>query len=231
MAATKDVVAIVHERLEELGAQQSLEPLKQLFWTDLSYNRENRPLSYRNWSEALQKNLNEPPLLFASAGKERDFAVIYLHLQDKELFLSHERPIVQKLLDEHLDALFIFSNDIQSKWHFVNVKQDSKRSKRPLLRRITVGPEERLRTASERLSLLDLVSKEQASRLVIRDIHEQAFDVQAVTDTFFKEYKYQFQLLQRDLEIQTGDLTWAHDYALQFLIVVCFSISSSARGG
>ncbi len=196
MAATKDVIATVHERLEELGAQQSLEPLKQLFWTDLSYNRENRPLSYRNWSEALQKNLDEPPLLFASAGIGRDFDVIYIHLQDEELFLSHERPMAyEELLEEHLDALFIFSNAIQSKWHFVNVKQDSKRSKRPLLRRITVGPEERLRTASERLSLLDLASKEQASSLVIRDIHEQAFDVQAVTDTFFKEYKYQFQLL------------------------------------
>lgn len=48
MAATKDVIAIVHERLEELGAQQSLEPLKKLFWTDLSYNRENTPLSVRN---------------------------------------------------------------------------------------------------------------------------------------------------------------------------------------
>jgi hypothetical protein len=213
----KDIIGIVQKRLEELKQQHSLNPLKQLFWTDLSYNRENTPLAYLDWPESIRQTLQEPPLLFATGGRDNDFNVIYIHMAHEELLLGHERPVVLKLLAEHLDALFILSNAGQSKWHFVNVKQDSKRSKRPLLRRITVGPEERLRTASERLALLDLASKEQASRLVIRDIHEQAFDVQAVTDTFFKDYKYQFQLLQRDLEIQTGDLTWAHDYALQFL--------------
>jgi len=216
---TKDTFAVVQERLKELRKPQSIESLKQLFWKDLSYDRADKPLSYRNWSDDIKKHLylNEPLLLFATGGKGEDFDIIYIHLASNELPLGHERPIVMKLLENHLDALFIFSNAAQDKWHFVNVKSDSTQAKRRLLRRITVGPEERLRTASERLALLDLTSREQASRLDIRQLHEVAFDVEAVTKRFFEEYKVLFRILEIDLRKQTDDLAWAHDYALQFL--------------
>ncbi len=44
-----------------------------------------------------------------------------------------------------------------------------------------------------------------------------AFDVQAVTDAFFREYESVFAELQRSLYKQTNDKVWAHDYALQLL--------------
>ena len=159
----------------------------------------------------------EPLLLFATGGKDEDFDIVYIHLASEKLFLNQERPIVMKLLENHLDALFIFSNAAQDKWHFVNVKSDSTQARRRLFRRITVGPEERLRTASERLALLDLRLRGQASRLDIRQLHEEAFDVEAVTKRFFDEYKVLFRILEIDLRKQTDDPAWAHDYALQFL--------------
>lgn len=212
-----DMIPIVHQRLDELRQQHSLNPLKELFWTDLNYQRVNTILSTRHWPQAMQDSLYETPVLLATGGKDGDFGIFYFRLKSDRLPLTAERPIVSKLLDEHLDGLFIFSNASQSRWHFVNVKQDSRQAKRRLFRRITIGPEERLRTASERLAGLDLAKREDASRLEIRQLHEQAFDVEAITDKFFQSYRILFRILQKDLTSQTGDEDWAHDYALQFL--------------
>jgi hypothetical protein len=44
-----------------------------------------------------------------------------------------------------------------------------------------------------------------------------AFDVQAVTDAFFRDYERVFDTLQHQLYQQTNDKVWAHDYALQVL--------------
>jgi hypothetical protein len=44
-----------------------------------------------------------------------------------------------------------------------------------------------------------------------------AFDVQAVTDAFFRDYERVFDILQHQLYQQTNDKVWAHDYALQVL--------------
>ena len=165
----------------------------------------------------MQDTLVEPPLRLATGGRDSDFDVFYFRLKGDRLLLTAERPIVLRLLEEQLDGLFIFSNAAQSKWHFVNVKQDNAQTRRRLFRRITIGPEERLRTASERLAWLDLSKREEATRLEIRALHEQAFDVEAVTDKFFQAYRNLFRILQKDLTIQTGDENWAHDYALQFL--------------
>lgn len=215
-----NMVPIVRQRLEELSQRQNpdpVEPLKQLFWTDLSYKRVNRPLSSRHWSPTIQATLQEPPLRLATGGENDDFDIIYIHLKNDRLLLTEERAVVLKLLDERLDGFFIFSNVTQSEWHFVNVKHDSTQTRRRLFRRITVGPEERLHTASERLALLDLTQREEASRLEIRDLYELAFNVEAVTNKFFQAYRNLYRIIQKDLEKQTGDSTWARNYALQFL--------------
>ncbi len=102
---------------------------------------------------------------------------------------------------DHPYALFVFSNKTQDHWHFINVKYDEESEKRRLFRRITVSPEERLRTASERVARLDL---EHATRdlfglspLSIQKCHDEAFDVEAVTKQFFDEYSAVFQDIRR----------------------------------
>jgi type I restriction-modification system DNA methylase subunit len=212
-----NMILVVHERLKELSQQHSLKPLKDLFWTELSYRRANTDLSTRHWSQTMRDSLQETPIRLATGGEDDDYSIFYFRLKGDRLSLSAERPIVLKLLDEQLDGLFIFSNAAQNRWHFVNVKHDNTKARRRLFRRITVGPEERLRTASERLAGLDLTNKEHASRLEVRQLHEQAFDVEAITDKFFQAYRNLFRILQKDLTLQTGDEEWAHDYALQFL--------------
>ena len=200
---------------------QGIDPLKELFWTQLNYERVNQPLSRREWTENFARLLADDPLLFAGGGDGDAFHVIYSRLASDKLLIGYERPIVLKLLREHPYALFVFSNGAQDRWHFINVKHDKDIEKRRIFRRITVAREERLRTASERIALLDLAAINTdlfgLSPLAIQNRHDEAFDVEAVTKQFFDKYQTIFNILQRDLEKQTRDKRWAHDYALQFL--------------
>ncbi|MBW2140741.1 MAG: class I SAM-dependent DNA methyltransferase, partial [Deltaproteobacteria bacterium] len=197
-----------------------LNPLKELLG-ELDYERVNEPLSRHGWTDTAATALAEDPILFASDGEGNDFHIIYSRLASDRLLLGLERPVVTRLLRDHPYVLFIFSNSDQDRWHFLNVKYDQETHKRRLFRRITIGPEERLRTATERLQLLDLrkIKKDSSglSPLIIQEKHDEAFDVEAVTEQFFKEYKLIFNDLQKDLEEKSRDQTWAHDYALQFL--------------
>ena len=102
-----NLIPVVKNRLEALRQEHSLEPLKELFWTDLSYTRVNRPLSTRNWSPTMQGSLEELPLRLATGGRDNDFDIFYFRLKGERLLLTTERPIVQKLLDEQLDGLRI----------------------------------------------------------------------------------------------------------------------------
>ena len=191
--------------------------LKELFWTELNYDHRNTPLSYQG-GDALAND----PILLATGGTGGAFHVIYVHLNSDRLLLTTERPIISRLLGDHPYALFIFSNRDRTQWHFVNVKYDTDDpKKRRLFRRITISPYEKLRTASERIAMLDLESirplPQTIPPLEIQTRHEAAFDVEAVTKRFFEDYKSVFHILQHDLAAQTEDRRWAHDYALQFL--------------
>jgi type I restriction-modification system DNA methylase subunit len=206
-AATRDRVTedLVQKHLQELEKPHSINSLKELFWSDLEYTRAKASLPYSNWPDTILQNLDSadsdgPILLFATGGNDNQFHVIYIHLATEKLSLDSERKIVTQLLKDHPDALFIFSNLQQNTWHFVNVKSDTKNSSRLLFRRITIGPNEHLRTASERLALLNLVGTEHESLLEIRGLHEKAFDVEAVTKRFFEAYRKVFERVEREIQ-------------------------------
>lgn len=198
-----------------------LDPLKELFWHRLSYERVNQTLARTDWSETARNALAEDPVLFAGGGKDNDFHILYARLNSDKLLLGQERPVATRLLRDHPYALFVFSNATQDRWHFLNVKYDEKTEKRRLFRRISIGREERLRTAAERVALLDLADIPPdllgLPPLKIQERHDEAFNVDAVTDKFYKGYKNIFNDLKGDLFRQTKDITWAHDYALQLL--------------
>jgi len=112
-----DIRADVRSTLQSL---RGLEPLKVLFWQQLSYDRVNQPLSRDDWPKAANRALSEDPVLFAQAG---DFCIFYCRLASDRLRLTDERAVVNRLLREYPYALFVFSNSNQDRWHFVNVKE------------------------------------------------------------------------------------------------------------
>ena len=177
--------------LDLLKGLRGIEPLKQLFWSELNYQRVNQPLSRRGWTESASKALADDPVLFAGGGEDNAFHVIYCRLASDALARGFERPVVTQLLREHPYALFVFSNQGQTDWHFLNVKYDDQAERRRLFRRITVRPGGGLRTATERVQLLDLAEINPElfgiSPLAIQQRCDAAFDVEAVTKDFFRE--------------------------------------------
>lgn len=170
---------------------RDLDGLKKLFWQELNYERENRPLSPRQWPESARQPLAEDPILFATGGEDNAFHVVYCRLESDALLRGHERPVVNRLTREHPYALFVFSNKGRTDWYFLNVKYDEEADKRRLLRRITVRPGEGLRTAAERMQMLDLetISPDlfALSPLTIQQRHDDAFDVEKVSKDFYRE--------------------------------------------
>jgi len=211
-----------------LERMDGLDPLKQLFWTELNYNRVNQPVARGRWAKAAREALADDPILFA---EHAGLHVFYGRLHSSgRLHLSDERAVVTQLLRDHPYALFVFSDAEQRHWHFVNVKYDPVaeqiRERRRLFRRISVGPDERLRTAAERIEMLNTESTGELfadlSALALQHRHDEAFDVEKVTREFYSRYEKVFKALRDHLRAQLDDSAWAHDSALQFLSRVMF---------
>ena len=194
--------------LDLLEDFHGLESLKTLFWTELNYHRAAISLTRQSWPESLRSLLAADPVLFARAGEGGEFHVIYCRLQADRLALGDERQVVTRLLRDHPYALFIFSDVAAHAWHFVNVKivvhpdASPNPERRKVFRRITVAPDELMRTGAERVALLDLQSIEGAdgaSALAIQQRHDEAFDVEAVTKEFYRRYRQVFEAVEREI--------------------------------
>jgi hypothetical protein len=181
-----------------LQGMRGIEPLKRLFWTELNYDRTNTSLSRKGWGELASIALADDPVLFATGGN--DFHVIYARLKSDRLLMGEERPVVSRMLREHPYALFVFSNSKQDRWHFLNVKYDDDVDRRRLFRRITIGPEERLRTASEILDKINLADLRDHAPITIQKLHDDAFDVEPVTKQFFREYGRIFDEVEHSIK-------------------------------
>jgi hypothetical protein len=181
----QQIVLHILQNLRDLGG------LKKLFWEELNYERENKPLSMRGWPDSARSALVDDPILFASGGEDNAFHVVYCRLASDSLQRNLERPIVNQLIREHPYCLFVFSDKAQSAWHFLNIKYDEKAEKRRLFRRITVRVESGLRTAAERLQMIDLALMGKdlfgIPALEIQKCQDDAFDVESVTKAFYKE--------------------------------------------
>jgi hypothetical protein len=63
------------EVLDLLQKFRGMDPLKELFWSRLNYDRVNQPITRRKWPEEAASVLDEDPILLASGGENGDFRV------------------------------------------------------------------------------------------------------------------------------------------------------------
>lgn len=244
MSASSDLRCFVQEQFECLRstAGDKKEALFALF-SRLNYRvcPELPPaINKSELPQSAQECLaNDAPKIIATAGRGRGFPIIYSSIrrsmvQTAPLRLTDERQIANALLRENRypECLLIFSDPEQRYWHFVNPKwvgrsaesNNDRRHPRYLLRRISVGPEDKLRTAIERFCYLYLPDEEAdvLSPLAVQARHNEAFDVDKVTEEFFSGFKERFAELENILRKQTKDRAWAHDYALRLLSRIMF---------
>ena len=182
--------------LQILESFKGTGPLRELL-AQLNYDPLNEPVSRKEWPEAARVALAQDPRLYGRAAGQ--FYVVYAQLAADKLKLTDERAVIPQLLKQYPYALFVFSDKSQTNFHFVNVKWENNQ-KRRLYRRITVGPQERMRTAAERLSMLDIQTIDAGLFGVtaqhIQDRHDEAFDVAKVSKSFFDEYKRVFEVMR-----------------------------------
>ena len=218
----------VHEQLQRIP-QAGLDAVKALICSTLSYTYTNQPLPTRGWPASVRDLLAAGPTLLAQhAGFDVIHAVLSADQRGRTFPLSirAERDVIAQLLPDHPHALFLFSNPAGTHWHVVNVKYershdaDAPATARRVIRRIAVGPEERLRTAAERIAMLDLADLSPdltgLTALAIQQRHDQAFDVEAVTDAFFGTYR-------RIFEAAEAAITGLDDDALRLFTLRLFN--------
>ena len=220
-----DAASIAEQRVVEAHLRQlrSLDRLRRLL-ADLNYGVGDEPVSVVDWKPELAKTAKDGNL--RTVARHEDFVITHCRLP--ELRVGTEREIVTRLVRQYDRGLFVFSNFEESHWHLVNVKRDSRQHNRLVLRRIAIGPEEQLRTAIERISLLK-VKEASWPGLEVELKHEEAFDVEKVTDQFYRDYKDIFNHISNRLEQQVNHRT-ARAFAQQFLNRMMFLYFLQKKG-
>ncbi|MGD9495241.1 MAG: DNA methyltransferase, partial [Armatimonadota bacterium] len=240
------------EALRGEGGPDKLDVLRELL-ARLNYRvvAEELPAVPRDaWSRAMADAVpagSAGPVIIASGGGRalrldfgedsdalKGFVVIYCMIRAGDtvpLRLTDERAMAQQVLrDERWpNCLLVFSDPEQRHWHFVSPRRLTRaraegRAQRHVLRRIAVGPGDRLRTAIDRFARIRL-EPAQADTMPAAEIHRQhdiAFSVEQVTEDFFDQFKQHYFKLEDCLVGQVDDRPWAHDFALRLLSRLMF---------
>ena len=175
----------VYELLNSLHSEKD-SPLPELF-SELGYDysRSDAMPLFKKWTDSQIEYIDHAEILVENG----DFKVFWIRLTSDKLQRGKQRNIINRLNTEFPYNLTIFSNMADDTWDFVNVKlvseeldEDNKNSKkRKLIRRIRIDDSGRLRTASERIRKLEIVD-ELISPIALQSKHDDAFDVEQVTD-------------------------------------------------
>lgn len=182
----------------QLSNFKSHDDAAKLFSSILNYDYGAKALSTKRFASSLNDKVNRVQIL---AGHD-DFKI--LHCQVDNLLWGIERPIINNLLRDYPYSLFLFSDNSNKQWHFINVKFDEDESRRKLFRRIVIGPDERLHTAAQRIAMLEVPDERQTSPLELQQRQDQAFDVEAVTKEFFSSFVTMFHALRDEIEEQNA---------------------------
>lgn len=170
---------------------RSLRDIRSLFCNVLHYEYADELMPIVHWSDNLKEAISNlsPPRVIAD---QNDFKILYIQLSGA-LSKGIERQIVDRVISDNLSfrGLFVFSDVEQKNWHLVNPdykETEAGKRGRLRLRRMTVGLEAFQRTAVERLSRIDIdLIGEDATAAQLQDIHDEAFDVESVSQEFFNE--------------------------------------------
>ena len=215
---------ITYQLLNELSIKKEIALIDLFTQLGYDYQREDGQIIIQKLARS-QSEVVDKIEFFAGCG---DFKIFWIRLKPSELRRTDERIILNQINQKYPYNLTIFSNSDDTHWDFVNVKliadkteENQKSEKRKYIRRIRIGETERLHTASERISKLQILDQK-VSPLALQNQHDDAFDVEQVTQRFFDEFVDIFRNIKVDLYKQTKDKAFAHKFTIQFLSRIMF---------
>jgi hypothetical protein len=191
--------------IDLLRKLRNKEDIQNLFIERLNFSHSSGSIS-----SSLSDKLRKEIISIEKIAEQDQFFIIYCILP--KLLKGSERPISVQLSKTFTYNLIIFSNENETEFHFTNLKYIEKKKEiiktphRPF-RRIVIGPSEKLRTAAERIELLKIEDETESSLLVNLKC-DKAFDVEAVSRDFYKDYvdfyrEFRTYLMKRNRISQT----------------------------
>jgi len=175
----------IYNNLLELPKTKGVNNLIKLFTEVLNYKYQKFEISKDIFSENIKNRIKDIKII----SEHKDFKIFFIHLD--KITNTLEREIIKKLESNgYIYGLFIFSDENTPRTlHFVNVKYEEKKEERQkIIRRMVIEEGGGFRTYSERLLLIE-IKDENLPSIEIQKLHDEAFDVDKVTEEFFNEYK------------------------------------------
>ncbi len=171
-----------------LRSFSSVEHARKLFCNCLNYSYASGSLPWAGWPESIRQTLDCAPEILA---EQNEFKILHLRLDSSRLRRGPERSVIRRIYqdDPSFCGLFLVSNKELTEWEFVNARNSQDDAAKILFRRLRVGSDAPLRTATERISLVE-ISETEEKTITAADIqkrHNDAFDVEAVTREFYRE--------------------------------------------
>ena len=174
------------ELINILKELKSIDSLQRMFVEELNFSPASEDLN-GFITQALRENVTSATVI----AEHTDFKVITFKL--KKLRKGYERRIVEQLSKHHGTRynITIFVNTDEDEYHFTNLKFPKKEKRiieekiRPF-RRLVVGRHERLRTAAERLEMIEVDEDDTPFDVQLKT--DRAFDVEEVGRLFYKDF-------------------------------------------
>ena len=137
---------------------RGIEPLQQLFWTELNYDRQNDGLPRGDWGDTARNALTEDPVLLATGGTDDAFHVIYARLNSDRLLLTARTSCHIPSPAETILTPYSFSVTKNKPTGTLSMSNTTRRTPRNAAYSVVSQSvrHEKLRTASERIAMLDL---------------------------------------------------------------------------
>lgn len=184
----------------------SPEDLQRLLVEEIGFEPEERAVFFEDES-GLQAAYRRPVVIAGLHG----FAVLALPVATPEGMLkTRQRQAVEALRARYPFALFIFADASLDNWHWVFSKPAPGAGKRAL-RRMEIGNDPRLHTIAERLELLRNKLPACANQGAVAALVEEAFDVEAISKTFFREYQEQYKKFKARIVADNRGKPWIDD--------------------
>ncbi|MBC7194666.1 MAG: hypothetical protein H5U37_03325, partial [Caldisericia bacterium] len=221
-----DIREKIFNKLKELPYKKGYEDIVKLFTEILNYRYQNNTIP----KEIFPENIKTKILDIRIISEHKDFKIFFIYLQ--KLINSYEREIIKKLESYGYPyGLFIFSDEKSPRvLHFVNVKYEEKEEKRQkLIRRMVIEESGGFRTYSERLSIVE-IKDENFTPLDVQKLHDEAFDVEKVTEEFFNKYKEILENITDYLKKKKIDEEHGRFFAIQLLNRMIFIYFIQKKG-
>ena len=179
------------EQIKNIGVNADI--LKKLFIERLNYEPTEQEVS-PEILDKFPKEVKDKILSIKIISKIDNFKVIFCIIDS--LLKGTERETVKSISRYYPENIIIFTNKENNEAHFINTKYIGKDKERKArgFRRITIGKTDRLRTAAERLS--NIYADDGISTLALMAKCEEAFDIEAVSKEFYKEFVEKYKELR-----------------------------------